>query len=263
MLAWRIMRQRPRHLCVKSALDRMRISPTKARSCVARVSGNGRTASRGVRCLHLLRSLPLSSLSVPIIETEHKRMRWRWVLLLVLMSQSRVLVMFAAGSMILTMREFIESPMITKSVSSLDILFNLLVAAPYRESFFICQPELRGHLMDRGDRAGQALLRPLALILGLHDPPPQIGGDGMRHGSWRRRRKTSDASRPGAEDGGISGRGQRRVLALMTRVPGSSSTAEPGIERLTRWSSMWTAVAPKASSSIAILVNSGAESLVF
>lgn len=65
-----------------------------------------------------------------IIETQHRRIPWRWVLLLTLISQSRILVMFAAGSMTFTMRKFIESPMIINSVSSLDVLFNLLVAAP-------------------------------------------------------------------------------------------------------------------------------------
>ncbi len=65
-----------------------------------------------------------------LIETQHKRIPWRWVLLLILMSQSRILVMFAVGSMTFTMRKFIESPLIINSVASLDIVFNLLVAAP-------------------------------------------------------------------------------------------------------------------------------------
>jgi len=63
-----------------------------------------------------------------LIETQHKRIPWRWVMLLTLMGQSRILVLFAAVSMTFTMRKFIESPLILNSVSSLDILFNLLIA---------------------------------------------------------------------------------------------------------------------------------------
>lgn len=65
-----------------------------------------------------------------IIESQHKKIPWRWVLLLVALQQTRIFVMFAAGSMTFTMRKFIESPMIINSVSSLDVLFNILVAAP-------------------------------------------------------------------------------------------------------------------------------------
>jgi MFS family permease len=65
-----------------------------------------------------------------LIESQHKRIPWRWVILLTLVSQVRILVLFAAGSMTFTMRKFIDAPMIINSVTSLDILFNLLVAAP-------------------------------------------------------------------------------------------------------------------------------------
>jgi len=64
------------------------------------------------------------------IETQHRRIPWRWVFLLTFLSQARILVLFASGSMTFTMRKFIESPMVINSVSSLDVLFNLLVAAP-------------------------------------------------------------------------------------------------------------------------------------
>lgn len=64
------------------------------------------------------------------IETQHKHIPWRWVILLTLVGQARILVLFASGSMTFTMRKFIDAPMIINSVSSLDVLFNLLVAAP-------------------------------------------------------------------------------------------------------------------------------------
>ena len=65
-----------------------------------------------------------------IIETQHKRIPWRWVILLQILTQARVLALFASGSMTFTMRKFIDSPMIINSVSSLDVLFNLMIAAP-------------------------------------------------------------------------------------------------------------------------------------
>ncbi len=65
-----------------------------------------------------------------IIETQHKRIPWRWVILLQIMVQVRILALFASGSMTFTMRKFIDSPIIINSVSSLDVLFNLLIAAP-------------------------------------------------------------------------------------------------------------------------------------
>lgn len=65
-----------------------------------------------------------------VIETQQKRIPWRWVLLLAILQQARILVIFASGSMTFTMRKFIESPMLINSISSLDILFNLLIAAP-------------------------------------------------------------------------------------------------------------------------------------
>jgi len=66
----------------------------------------------------------------PVIESQHQRIPWRWVLLLNILGQARLLVLFASGSLTFTMRKFIDSPMIINSVSSLDIVFNLLVAAP-------------------------------------------------------------------------------------------------------------------------------------
>jgi len=65
-----------------------------------------------------------------IIETQHRRVPWRWVILLQLLGASRILALFASGSMTFTMRKYIESPFIINSVSTLDILFNLVIAAP-------------------------------------------------------------------------------------------------------------------------------------
>jgi len=65
-----------------------------------------------------------------IIETQHKTVPWRWVVLLAVFNQAWVLVQILSGSMTFTMRKFIDSPIIINSVSSLDVLFNLLVVAP-------------------------------------------------------------------------------------------------------------------------------------
>ncbi len=65
-----------------------------------------------------------------ILETQHKRVPWRWIILLQVLNSVRILALFASGSMVFTMRKYIESPIIINSVSSLDVLFNILVAAP-------------------------------------------------------------------------------------------------------------------------------------
>ena len=65
-----------------------------------------------------------------VIESQHKKIPWRWIILLNIISSARILVLFASGSMIFTMKKFIDSPAIINSISSLDILFNLLIAAP-------------------------------------------------------------------------------------------------------------------------------------
>jgi len=64
------------------------------------------------------------------IETQHRRIPWRWVILLQFIGSARILALFASGSMTFTMRKFIDSPFIINSVFTLDILFNLIVAAP-------------------------------------------------------------------------------------------------------------------------------------
>lgn len=65
-----------------------------------------------------------------ILETQHKRVPWRWVIALQVMKMAWLIGFFASGTMTFTMRKFISSPMIINSVSSLDVLFNMLVAAP-------------------------------------------------------------------------------------------------------------------------------------
>ena len=65
-----------------------------------------------------------------MIETQHKKIPWRWVILLQILGQMRILGFFASGIMTFSMRKFIESPVIINSVSSLDIAFNILIAAP-------------------------------------------------------------------------------------------------------------------------------------
>lgn len=65
-----------------------------------------------------------------ILETQHKRVPWRWVIALQVMKMAWLIGFFASGTMTFTMRKFISSPMIINSVSSLDVLFNMVVAAP-------------------------------------------------------------------------------------------------------------------------------------
>lgn len=65
-----------------------------------------------------------------VLETQHKKIPWRWVILLQLLNNVRILALFASGSMVFTMRKYIDSPIIINSVSSLDVLFNILIAAP-------------------------------------------------------------------------------------------------------------------------------------
>ncbi|MCX7002119.1 MAG: MFS transporter [bacterium] len=65
-----------------------------------------------------------------VIETQHKNIPWRWVIAITILKQAWILALFASGSMTFTMRKVIASPMIINSVSSLDVLFNIIVAAP-------------------------------------------------------------------------------------------------------------------------------------
>ena len=64
-----------------------------------------------------------------LIETQHSRVPWRAVFLLGLIGVALSVGHFAAGSMIFTMRKFISSPMVLNSIGSLDVLFNILIAA--------------------------------------------------------------------------------------------------------------------------------------
>lgn len=50
--------------------------------------------------------------------------------MLQIIGSARILALFASGSMTFTMRKYIESPFIINSVSTLDIVFNLVIAAP-------------------------------------------------------------------------------------------------------------------------------------
>ena len=50
------------------------------------------------------------------IETQHRRIPWRRVVLLSILEQSRIFVLLVSGSMIFTMKKFIESPIIINSV---------------------------------------------------------------------------------------------------------------------------------------------------
>lgn len=65
-----------------------------------------------------------------VLETQHKRIPWRWVIALQVMKMAWLIGFYASGTMTFTMRKFISSPMIINSISSLDVLFNMVVAAP-------------------------------------------------------------------------------------------------------------------------------------
>jgi len=64
------------------------------------------------------------------IETQHKRIPWRWVLLMVLLGFAQSIAITGSANFTFTARQFIESPATINAISSLDVLFNLLVAAP-------------------------------------------------------------------------------------------------------------------------------------
>jgi MFS family permease len=63
------------------------------------------------------------------IETQHGHISWRWLLLVGILTLGATAGFLASGSMIFTMRLFIDSPAVINSISSLDVLFNVLVAA--------------------------------------------------------------------------------------------------------------------------------------
>ncbi len=65
-----------------------------------------------------------------VIETQHRKVPWRWIILLNIIGQARILVLFASGGLVFTMKKFVDSPMLINSVSSFDIVFNLLISAP-------------------------------------------------------------------------------------------------------------------------------------
>ncbi|MCX7848058.1 MAG: MFS transporter [bacterium] len=65
-----------------------------------------------------------------IIETQHRRVPWRWVVALQVIKMAWLIGFYASGTMTFTMRKFISSPLIINSLSSLDVLFNIVVAAP-------------------------------------------------------------------------------------------------------------------------------------
>ena len=64
------------------------------------------------------------------IETQHKSVPWRWVVLFAFLAQSHAFILAASGMMTFTLRKYIETPALISSVSSLDVLFNVLIAAP-------------------------------------------------------------------------------------------------------------------------------------
>ncbi len=64
------------------------------------------------------------------IETQHKTVPWRWVVLFAFLAQSHAFILAASGMMTFTLRKYIENPALISSVSSLDVLFNVLIAAP-------------------------------------------------------------------------------------------------------------------------------------
>jgi Na+/melibiose symporter-like transporter len=64
-----------------------------------------------------------------VLETQHRGVPWRWVVLLSLFSLTAAVGSFAANNFVFTLRKYVSSPALISSISSLDVLFNILVAA--------------------------------------------------------------------------------------------------------------------------------------
>jgi len=64
-----------------------------------------------------------------VIETQHKSIPWRWVTLMAVFSLPHNVAWLVTINLTFTIKKFIDNPAVINSVSSLDILFNLLFAA--------------------------------------------------------------------------------------------------------------------------------------
>jgi MFS family permease len=62
-----------------------------------------------------------------VIETQHSRVPWRWVILMAMIGLPIGFGMGAGGNVVFTMRKLIESPAMVNFLTSLDVLFNVLV----------------------------------------------------------------------------------------------------------------------------------------
>lgn len=62
------------------------------------------------------------------LETQHKQIPKRWIALMIVLGLPLAVVGTIGGNLTFTMRKFIESPATINSISSLDVLFNILIA---------------------------------------------------------------------------------------------------------------------------------------
>lgn len=62
-----------------------------------------------------------------MIETQRSRVPWRWVVMMAMIGLPIGFGMFAGGNTTFTMRKYISSPAVLNFLSSLDVLFNVLV----------------------------------------------------------------------------------------------------------------------------------------
>ncbi len=64
-----------------------------------------------------------------IIETQHKSIPWRWVTLMAVFGLPHTIAFFVTMNLVFTIKKFIDNPAAINSLTSLDVLFNLLFAA--------------------------------------------------------------------------------------------------------------------------------------
>jgi MFS family permease len=64
-----------------------------------------------------------------VIETQHKSIPWRWVTLMAVFGLPHNLAWLVTINLTFTIKKFVDNPAFINSLSSLDILFNLLFAA--------------------------------------------------------------------------------------------------------------------------------------
>lgn len=65
---------------------------------------------------------------IDVITTGRTRVPWRWVVFMALLGLPPIIANYCAGSLIFTLRRHVDSPAVLNGISSLDVLFNILIA---------------------------------------------------------------------------------------------------------------------------------------